>query len=387
MKLWLRAGQKTHLLDGCGISIIFNGIYRAFRNLGYDVVLTNPGERCCELWWPGNWETEKNDNFLVGYTGGDVPFSEPVLKGWEQLDALFVVNTYYQKILEREFSVPIYALRHGVAPNRFPAMASAITGTYQSPFVFIHCAFQSPRKGGQFVCEAFSQTFSNEDVLLEVISPADEPFFIEMREKWQCLVARLPKQSDNHSESVLLRGFRSNQTTNSESSVETNKQSFCQKQQKDGNFKKGGNNPKIHFITVHRPHSQMYKNYHGHCFVYPSLYESWGLCVTEAMCSGMPCIISRLPTFNDQFNELCGWWVNMDEGEGWGTPNINDLSSKMRYAYEHREECREKGMYAAAMARHKLTFEHGILLDLLPALSKHGIEIDRVIEPISFAEG
>ena len=59
MKLWLRAGVKTHLPDGCGISIVFNGIYRAFRNLGYDVVLTNPGERCCELWWPGNWETTR----------------------------------------------------------------------------------------------------------------------------------------------------------------------------------------------------------------------------------------------------------------------------------------------------------------------------------------
>lgn len=362
MKLWLRAGVKTHLPDGCSMSIVFNGIYRAFRNLGYDVVLTNPGERCCELWWPGNWETEGNDNFLVGYTGGDVPFSEPILKGWEQLDALFVVNTYYQKILEGKFTVPIYALRHGVAPNRFPAVASAITGTYESPFVFIHSCFQSPRKGGQFVCEAFSQTFSNEDVLLEVISPADEPFFIEMREKWH-----------------------GNPPTPSISPFSNPPTPFEERGLGDGDFKKkGGNNPKIHFITVHRPHSQMYRNYHGHCFVYPSLYESWGLCVTEAMCSGMPCILSRLPTFNDQFNELCGWWVNMDEGEGWGTPNINDLSSKMRYAYEHRIECRGKGLYAAAMARHKLTFEHGILLDFLPALSKYGIEIDRVVEPISF---
>jgi len=332
MKLWLRAGVKTHLPDGCSMSIVFNGIYRALRNLGYDVVLTNPGEKCCELWFPCNWKTEKSENFLVGDTGGDVPFSEPVLKGWEKLDVIFVVNTYYQKILEREISKPpIYAWRYGVAPNRFPAVASAITGTFESPFVFIHSCFQQPRKGGQFVCEAFINQFSDEDVRLEVISPADEPFFIEMREKWK--------------------------------------------------------HPKIQFTTIYRPNSQMYRNYHGHCFVYPSLYESWGLCVTEAMCSGMPCILSRLPTFNDQFNELCGWWVDMDEGEGWGTPNISDLSGKMRYAYEHRKECQAKGMYAAQMVRHSLSFEHGILLDFLPVLSKYGIEIDRVIEPVSYAEG
>jgi len=332
MKLWLRAGVKTHLPDGCSMSIVFNGIYRALRNLGYDVVLTNPGEKCCELWWPGSWETE-SDNFIVGYTGGDAPFSEPALQGWEKLVLLFVVNAYYLPTChaQAEGKLPIYAWRHSVAPERFPAVASAITGLDESPFTFIHSCFQSPRKGGQFVCEAFTDQFSDEDIRLEVIGVADEPFFKELQERWQ--------------------------------------------------------HPKIHFITVHRPNVQMYRNYHGHCFVYPSLYESWGLCVTEAMCSGMPCILSRLPTFAAQFNELCGWWVEMDAGEGWGLPNLADLGTKMRYAFEHRKECQAKGMYAAQMVRHSLSFEHGILLDFLPVLSKYGIEIDRVIEPVSYAEG
>lgn len=329
MKLWLRIGQKTHLPDGCSISIIFNGIYRALSKLGYDVVLTDPAEQCCEFWWPGNWATGKNGNFRVGYTGGDAPFSEPSLKGWEQLNLLFVVNRHYLKILEREMTqTPIYPLRHGVDPQRFPAVASAITGTYQAPFVFIHSAFQSPRKGGQYVCEAFSQSFTDEEVRLEIISPADDPFFIQMRQRWQ--------------------------------------------------------HPNIQFRTVHHPHAQMFRNYHGHCFVYPSLYESWGLGVTEAMSSGMPCILSRLPTFNDQFTELCGWWVDMDEGEGWGTPNIADLSEKMRYAYEHRKECQEKGMYAAQMVRHSLSFEHGMLLDFLPVLQQYGVIINRVAERQSY---
>jgi len=118
--------------------------------------------------------------------------------------------------------------------------------------------------------------------------------------------------------------------------------------------------------------------------VYPFAGEGFGLCPLETMAVGRPVIITGWSGPMDYFKPEAGWTLDYkmvpaksftekeykeDCGE-WAQPDINDLIEKMRYAYYHREEVKQKGDFAAQYVANEWTWDKKIHL-YFEALDKY----------------
>ena len=107
-----------------------------------------------------------------------------------------------------------------------------------------------------------------------------------------------------------------------------------------------------------------------HVLVSPHLAEGWGLCVTEAMMSGMSCLVSRCSAPREYFDSKYGWWIEMSEDYVpvdrsltntpgfWRLPDIQSLVELYKYANAHREECAKKGSFASDYVLENFTWRH-----------------------------
>ena len=105
--------------------------------------------------------------------------------------------------------------------------------------------------------------------------------------------------------------------------------------------------------------------------VYPFTGEGFGLCPLETMASGRPVIITGWSGPMDYFTPEAGWTLDYKMvpatdftknvyrtpcGE-WAAVEIDDLVEKMRYAYAHRAEVKQKGEYAAEYVKKSWTWD------------------------------
>lgn len=123
----------------------------------------------------------------------------------------------------------------------------------------------------------------------------------------------------------------------------------------------------IKFIVNNIDYNELPQFYQqGDVFVSPTMGDSFNLPCIEAMSCGLPVITTKFGGQTDYVNEKNGWLVDYElvditwdisyEGNKWAMPKIEHLRSLMRYAYEHREECKNKGNEALNTAK-QLTWE------------------------------
>ena len=113
----------------------------------------------------------------------------------------------------------------------------------------------------------------------------------------------------------------------------------------------------------------------GNCYVYPSLLDSFGNTVFEALATGMPALVSDMPHFRELLDDRCVWWLPMRDEQphhGFGRPSVEDIGSKMLYIYEHREEMKQKGDYGARYTRARYTWEGCLIREFLPVMREYG---------------
>jgi hypothetical protein len=93
------------------------------------------------------------------------------------------------------------------------------------------------------------------------------------------------------------------------------------------------------------------------CFVLPTKGESWGLPAIESLACGVPVITTNWGGTMEFMKSDYGWLIDVDHMEmpddgmffkpykdnEWAVPSKKNLREHMRYAYEHREECKKKG--------------------------------------------
>jgi len=94
--------------------------------------------------------------------------------------------------------------------------------------------------------------------------------------------------------------------------------------------------------------------YNGDCFISPTMGEAFGLGCAQALSCGLPIITTKFNGQPEFINEQNGWLIDSTpieveydwiyEGISWNKPNLNHLKTLMRYAYEHPEECKRKGI-------------------------------------------
>jgi glycosyltransferase involved in cell wall biosynthesis len=86
--------------------------------------------------------------------------------------------------------------------------------------------------------------------------------------------------------------------------------------------------------------SALYRD--AHCLVFPSFYESFGLCPLEAMANGCPVVVSNIPALR----EICG-----DAALYCDPSDPTDIASKMRLLIQDpglRDEFRKRGFARSA---------------------------------------
>jgi len=109
-------------------------------------------------------------------------------------------------------------------------------------------------------------------------------------------------------------------------------------------------------------------------FVFPTRGEGFGLPPLEMMSTGIPVIVTGWSGTVDYTNKNNGWLLDYklvpaddftkniykEDCGSWAEPNIDDLIEKMRYAYNHQDEVKKKGDYAAQFVRDNWTWENKI---------------------------
>ena len=118
----------------------------------------------------------------------------------------------------------------------------------------------------------------------------------------------------------------------------------------------GDKRPKIHVSTKEVIDKVLWQSYDGDVFVSASMAEGFNIPVLEAMRMGLPAIVTDHGGHLDFANEETGWLIPSKEfevthdvayeGINWHKPDVKALQQLMRYAFEHREEVKEKGLTA-----------------------------------------
>lgn len=317
MKIWLRTlNAMPEAIENAvaGVEMVFYHLYEAMKDLGLPVVLEDPDEKCIEL-WHGWYFEPKGTNINVFLTTGIVRITS--WERWREADLIFLSSEFFRDFND-DCEKPIYIWHNRcVDPEIFHVLERS-----GEPFIFTHAVFPQQHKGTDLLCEAFKETFSGiDDVFLHIQHPRSEAPELEkfQREYGGERIWFIPQPYDSRKEAWRL--------------------------------------------------------YTGDCYVYPSLLDSVGNTIFEALSTGMPALLSELPVFREYYDERCVWWLPMyDEGShhGYGKPRIGDIGKMMLYIYEHRDEMKQKGRYGATYVRALYTWKGCIIREFLPVMRDHG---------------
>jgi glycosyltransferase involved in cell wall biosynthesis len=296
------------------VEMVFYHLYKAMAELGLPIVLEDPAERCIEMWHGWDFQPKGGNINILLSTGINYITG---LERWREADLIFVSSTFF---LEKnaDCDKPMYVWHHrGIDPAIF-----RILRREETPFVFTHAVSPQQHKGTDLLCEAFNLAFSDvPDAFLHIRHPGGNE-------------APLP------------------------------------------DFRERYASGKIKFIPQnYQSRKEAWKLYVGNCYVYPSLLDSVGNTVIEALSTGMPALVSELPIFREYVDDRCVWWLSMTDEQpnhGFGKPSIDEIASKMLYIYYHRAEMKRKGLYGAAFARARFTWKGCIIRELFPVLEQYG---------------
>ena len=333
MKIWLRVNS---LKPRSSWVVVWEELCKALKENGHEVfddITTAPKdvENFIELWWgdPAFWEWSDFNISKVGYALSEARSIQAhgrwkALSNLQKCDLLccpsFQASIAY---LEAPLDIPIEIVPFGVDIQHF----KYIKRTLSLPFKFLHLGVAQFRKGSWLVPEAFIKTFTKKDQVKLTISS-----FLPSKE-----VKLLEQEYGKHPDIIF-------------------------------NIKE-----------VADPFD-LYKEHH--VLVSPHLSEGWGMCITEAMSTGMPCLIARCSTPREYFSKDYGWWIEMSEDYApvsdcltgtsgfWRLPDIESLCFNMRYIFDHQDEVLLKGDNASRYITENYTWKMSAE-KLVQVINKH----------------
>jgi len=133
-----------------------------------------------------------------------------------------------------------------------------------------------------------------------------------------------------------------------------------------------GKHPTINVVQPVPKRTDLAKIYKSvDCFVLPTRGESWGLPMIESLACGTPVITTNWGGALEFMNKDVGWLIDVDGMEvpdddmwfkpykdnEWSVPSKKSLRELMRYAFEHKDECKKKGDRAYDYVDENFTWE------------------------------
>jgi len=233
------------------------------------------------------------------------------------MDEVWVPSTWGKEVFEKSgVKVPIKVIPAGVDLNLF--------NPYREPFVprtenfrFLSVGKWEKRKGQDLLIKAFCEEFKdNEKVELVIMADSIKLFDQKFNIYKNIVNLKLP---EDRASLQIIEGM----------------------------------------IPNYSDMGRIYTS--ADCFVNPTRGEGWNLPLIEAMACGMPCITTNWSAHTDFANEKNAYMLNdftlvpadqvfaqaFIKFGNWAEPTIKELREKMRYVFEHREEAKKKGEFAA----------------------------------------
>lgn len=250
-----------------------------------------------------------------------------------RLDAVCTASNWGVNVLRSNgVAIPCHVIPGGVDPARFYPAALA---DKPQPFRFLHVGKAERRKGIDLLVRAFNEAFQGDPAIRLTLS-IDNIFAKGLvPERY---VAR------------LTAGLRY----------------------------PTGNIDIVHFVEDIR---SLYHRHH--CGVFPTRAEGIGLPIMEAMACGLPVIASHNSGITEYANEqnaillknlaaepvYCPiFFRNPGEMGTWDSPDVEELTEKMRWVVNHYDEARRIGAQAADWMKYRHTWDH-VAERFMPLLS------------------
>ena len=315
----MRLQLRTHTITPSSYTIVFDELLRVFKMgccrilSAFDPLYDSIGG--VEIWWgdPAYFDWSPESRLKVGvvlseHQSFQKSTKSAIIKNCDVADIL-ICPSESAAIAYREspINTPVFVASFGVNPDHFCYIERDY---YKQPFKFLHLAAVHQRKGSWMVPEAFLKAFPNDkDVALTIATGSvihDSHMFEQLKSEY-------------------------------------------------------GDHPQIEFIQE-RVASAAELYYSHHVLVHPHLAEGFGLCVLEAMATGMPSIVSRCSAPLEFFNECCGWFSEMsdlyvpvnetlpDTQGFWRVPDVESLTIQMQVAKKSRHAYKEKAIAARQKA-------------------------------------
>lgn len=271
-------------------------------------------------WVQPEWYEGYTFQYRVGYT----PWESTVIpKTWvprmNEQDEIWTPATFCKDVFEAHGVKEVTVIPHGINPEHYPI----VEGEPDAPFTFIHVGGPTERKGGARVVNAFLDLFDgNRDIQLVMKSTG----FSEGR--WE------------------PRG---------------------------GGQRNASEHPQITVYEFPADINFMREFYgRGHCMVYPSNGEGFGLIPFQAIASGIPTICTNGTAMSDFANMSIPLDFTWGPGEGihygdWCIPDEQDLRDKMLWVVDNWREAKDKTMKNAKWIHQNQTWDNVAdkILDIL----------------------
>jgi glycosyltransferase involved in cell wall biosynthesis len=262
----------------------------------------------------------EKDRYNIGFTAWETDrLPKPWLPYMQSMDEIWSPSTFCTEVYKKDLTKPVYTIGEGVDTQLFNPYVEPAKIVNKKKFTFFSMFQWTWRKAPDVLLKAYASEFTSSDDVCLLLRVYGSNESVEEH-------ARLKKEIKNYVESV------------------------------------SSDPPLILYVSKYVPHINLPRLICAcDCGVFPSRGEGFNRPALETMACGRPVIVTNWSGHLDFVTDRTGFLVDLDcfsqvsdmshipwytPDMKWAEPCVKSLREKMRYAYEHQAEVKEKGKKA-----------------------------------------
>lgn len=302
------------------------------------------------------------------------------LWGVDQADELIVPCSFSRDLFRKYTDKPISVCHEGVNTDFYTYKERTFNPQFDK-FKILWVGAPNPRKGYQIMLKLIEvlEKMPNVEVHLKTTVPKVDYSKLN-KEKIKALSTG-DKQREKRIDNLM---------------AEASDELGIKKQPLHGMFERVGKHKNIIMDCRDLTPEELRDLYHeAHCFILPSFGEGWGLTLSEAMATGLPCIATSMTGTADFFDEYVGYPIAYKMVESYFQyytckanvclPSANHTFELVQKVFQNYKEARKRGRKAAERIRNKFTWDIAAkrLVDIVDnSRSRRGIK-DEILTSVN----